>query len=181
MAQQAQITSVEAIESFRASLVVYLSQMRPLLDEISREAVQTRLWVQNDRRRFWELELRRRLRKLEEARQELFNAKLSILQEASSLHYMAVQRAQRAVAEAEAKLSVIKKWNLELEDRAAPLTKQVEQLHGFLIMDMGRAVAYLDQVLDALAAYRGVTPGNARSGSANKPVEMIDIHKEEQK
>ena len=181
MAQQAQITSVEAIESFRASLVVYLSQMRPLLDEISREAVQTRLWVQNDRRRFWELELRRRLRKLEEARQELFNAKLSILQEPSSLHYMAVQRAQRAVAEAEAKLSVIKKWNLELEDRAAPLTKQVEQLHGFLIMDMGRAVAYLDQVLDALAAYRGVTPGNARSGSANKPVEMIDIHKEEQK
>ena len=180
MAQQAQITSVEAIESFRASLVVYLSQMRPLLDEISREAVQTRLWVQNDRRRFWELELRRRLRKLEEARQELFNAKLSILQEASSLHYMAVQRAQRAVAEAEAKLSVIKKWNLELEDRAAPLTKQVEQLHGFLIMDMGRAVAYLDQVLDALAAYRGVTPGNTRSGSANKPVEMIDIHKEEQ-
>ena len=181
MAQQAQITSVEAIESFRASLVVYLSQMRPLLDEISREAVQTRLWVQNDRRRFWELELRRRLRKLEEARQELFNAKLSILQEASSLHYMAVQRAQRAVAEPEAKLSVIKKWNLELEDRAAPLTKQVEQLHGFLIMDMGRAVAYLDQVLDALAAYRGVTPGNARSGSANKPMEMIDIHKEEQK
>jgi hypothetical protein len=54
-------------------------------------------------------------------------------------------------------------------------------LHGFLIMDMGRAVAYLDQVLDALAAYRGVTPGNARSGSANKPMEMIDIHKEEQK
>jgi hypothetical protein len=181
MAQQAQITSVEAIESFRASLVVYLSQTRPLLEEISREAVQTRLWVQNDRRRFWELELRRRLRKLEEARQELFNAKLSILQEASSLHYMAVQRAQRAVAEAEGKLAVIKKWNLELEDRAAPLTKQVEQLHGFLIMDMGRAVAYLDQVLNALAAYRDVMPGNARSGSANKPVEMTDIHKEEQK
>jgi hypothetical protein len=178
MAQQAQITSVEAIESFRASLVVYLSQMRPLLEEISREAVQTRLWVQNDRRRFWELELRRRLRKLEEARQELFNAKLSILQEASSLHYMAVQRAQRAVEEAERKMAVIKKWNLELEDRAAPMAKQVEQLHGFLIMDMGRAVAYLDQVLNALAAYRGVTPGNTRSGSANKPVE---IDKEKQK
>jgi hypothetical protein len=172
MAQQAQITSVEAIESFRASLVVYLSQMRPLLEETSREAVQTRLWVQNDRRRFWELELRRRQRKLEEARQELFNAKLSILQEPSSLHYMAVQRAQRAVEEAEGKLAIIKKWNLELEDRAAPLTKQVEQLHGFLIMDMGRAVAYLDQVLNALAAYRGVTPGNTRSGSANKPVEI---------
>jgi hypothetical protein len=48
-------------------------------------------------------------------------------------------------------------------------------------MDMGRAVAYLDQILKALAAYRGVTPGNARSGSANKPVEMVEIDKEKQK
>jgi hypothetical protein len=170
MPQQAQISSVEAIESFRASLIVYLSQTRPLLEEISREAVQTRLWLQNDQRRYWEHEMRKRLRKLEEARQELFAAKLSKLQEASSLHYMAVQRAQKAVNEAEGKLAAIKKWTRELEDRAAPLTKQVEQLHGFLITDMGRAVAYLDQVLNALAAYRDVAVSAARRGTANKPV-----------
>ncbi|MGC9940192.1 MAG: hypothetical protein ABSE48_00055 [Verrucomicrobiota bacterium] len=167
MPQQAQITSVEAIESFRASLIVYLSQARPLLEEISHEAVQTRLWLQNDQRRLWDLELRRRQRKLEEARQELFAAKLSSLQEASSLHYMAVQRAQRAVQEAEGKLAAIKKWNRDLEDRSAPLTKQVEQLQGFLVMDMGRAVAYLDQILNALAAYRNVTPAHASPGPAN--------------
>jgi hypothetical protein len=172
MPQEAQITSVEAIESFRASLVVYLSQARPLLEEISREAVQTRLWLQNDQRRHWEMELRRRQRKLEEARQELFAAKLSSLQEASSLHYMAVQRAQRAVQEAESKLAAIKKWNRELEDRAAPLTKQVEQMQGFLVMDMGRAVAYLDKILNVLAAYRGVAPTRAAPNPANQPAEM---------
>jgi hypothetical protein len=46
----------------------------------------------------------------------------------------------------------------------------VEQLHGFLITDMGRAVAYLDQVLNALAAYRDVAVSAARRGTANKPV-----------
>lgn len=171
MPQQAQITSVEAIESFRASLIVYLSQTRPLLEEISREAVQTRLWLQNDQRRHWELELRRRQRKLEEARQELFAAKLSSLQGTSSLQYMAVQRAQQAVQEAESKLAALKKWNRELEDRAAPLTKQVEQLQGFLFMDMGRAVAYLDQVLNALAAYRGVASAPAPPRPENQPDE----------
>jgi hypothetical protein len=174
MPQQAQISSVEAIESFRASLIVYLSQTRPLLEEISREAMQTRLWLQNDQRRHWEHEMRCRLRKLEEARQELFAAKLSKLQEASSLHHMAVQRAQRAVDEAEGKLAAIKKWTRDLDDRAAPLTKQVEQLHGFLITDMGKAVTYLDQILSAVAAYRDVAPAHASHGAANKPLKTED-------
>ena len=170
MPLQAKISSVEAIESFRASLIVYLSQTRPLLEEMSRETIQTRLWLQNDQRRQWEHQLRRRQRKLEEARQELFAATLSKLQDASSLHYMAVQRAQRAVEEAEGKLATIKKWTRDLEDTAAPLTKQVEQLHGFLITDMGRAVVYLDQVLNALAAYRNVSLEHSTSGPKNKAI-----------
>ena len=35
MAGQAQITSVEALESFRADLIVYLSQMQPVIDEVA--------------------------------------------------------------------------------------------------------------------------------------------------
>jgi hypothetical protein len=161
MAPAAQITSVEAIETFRARLIVYLGQMRPLLEEISHEALQTKLWIQNDQQRYWQDQMRRRYRKLEEARGELFAAKLSSFQEASSLHYMSLQRAQRAVTEAEEKLAVIKKWNLEIEDSAAPLTKQVDLLHGFLVADMSRAVAFLDQVLAAIAAYRDVAAPKA--------------------
>jgi len=161
MAPAAQITSVEAIETLRARLIVYLSQMRPLLEEISHEALQTKLWVQNDQQRFWQDQMRRRYRKLEEMKAELFSARLSNFQEASSLHYMAVNRAQRAVTEAEEKLGVIKKWNLEIEDTAAPLTRQIEQLQSFLTADMGRAVMFLDQVLAALAAYREVAPPGA--------------------
>ena len=171
MAPAAQITSVEAIENFRARLIVYLGQMRPLLEEISHEALQTRLWIQNDQQRFWQDQMRRRYRKLEEARGELFAARLSSFQEASSLHYMAVQRAQRAVTEAEEKLGVIKNWSLELEDTAAPFTRQIDMLQGFLTADMGRAVTFLDQVLEALAAYREVArPRTADPGTTeNKP------------
>ncbi|HWY31565.1 MAG TPA: hypothetical protein VNX46_12465 [Candidatus Acidoferrum sp.] len=171
MAPAAQITSVEAIENFRARLIVYLGQMRPLLDEINHEAKQTKLWIQNDQQRYWRDQMRLRYRKLEESRGELFAARLSSFQEASSLHYMAVQRAQRAVTEAEEKLGVIKKWNLELEDTAAPFTRQIELLQGFLTADMGRAVTFLDQVLEALAAYREVArPRTAEPGTAeNQP------------
>ena len=76
---------------------------------------------------------------------------------------MAVQRAERADREAEAKMAVLKKWDRELENRTDPLVKQVTQLHGFLTTDMARAVAYLAQVVKTLEAYADVAaPGGAR-------------------
>ena len=66
-----------------------------------------------------------------------------------------------AIREAETRMSVIKKWSRELEDRTDPLLKQVNQLQGFLTTDMARAVAYLTQVVKALEAYASVAPSGA--------------------
>ena len=153
MAERAQVTSVEAIESFRASLIVFLSKVRPTLEEVSDEVLRLQAWLQNDQRRIWESQLRRRGRQLEEARQELFNATLSRLQEATALQHMAVQRAQRAVHEAEDKLDTLKKWERALEDRTAPMIKQIEEFHGFLTIDMGKALAQLVLIVKSLEAY----------------------------
>ena len=174
MADRAQVTSVEAVEAFRADLIVFQSRARAALEEASDDVLRTRLWVQNDQRRLWENESRVRGRKLEEARAELFNARLSQFQESTALQLMAVQRAERAVREAEAKLALLKKWGRDLENRTDPLVKQVTQLHGFLTIDMGRAVAYLVQVVKALEAYADVaTPGN--SAGLTAPGNKADI------
>ena len=102
--------------------------------------------------------MRGRSRQLEDAKQELFTATMSRMGDAASLQQMAVQRAQREMREVEEKLAVIKKWDRELDNRTAPLVKQMEQLHGFLCVEMDRAVAYLDQAIRALEAYRDVAP-----------------------
>ena len=153
MPGQAKITSVEAIELFRAALIVFTSQARPALEEVSGEGLRMRLWLENDQRRFWENERRVRNRKLEQARQELFSARLSQFQESTSLQLMVVHRAEQAVRDAEEKLARLKTWDRELENRSAPLLKEVEQLHSFLTAEMPKAVAYLSQVVRALDAY----------------------------
>jgi flagellar motility protein MotE (MotC chaperone) len=161
MATQAQITSVEAIAAFRAELVVYLAAVKPVIDEVASEVQHTRSWLEDDRRRFWQQEMRTRTRKLEDAKQELFNASISHMGDATSFQQMAVQRAQRDIRAVEEKLAVIKKWNRDLDNKSAPLVKQMEQLHGFLTVEMARAVAYLDHALNALAAYQSVAPPRA--------------------
>lgn len=158
MAEQAKVTSVEAIEQFRVALILFLSQARPALEEISGEISRAKSWLQNDQRRFWENELRVRGRKLEEAQQELFSARLSSFQETTSLQQMTVNRWQRAVRDAEEKLARLKKWDRELENRSEPLVKQAEQFHTFLTTEMPKAIAYLVQTVKTLEAYASVAP-----------------------
>lgn len=160
MSNQAQITSIESLETFRSDLVVFLSQMQPVMDEAGGEVIRMKFWLQNEQREFWENQARRRRRQLEDAQAELLNARLSRLQVSSSAQQLAVHRAKRAVQETEEKLALLKKWDRELENLTDPLLKPVGQLQGFLATDMKKAVAYLAQSVQALEAYTDVAaPG----------------------
>jgi hypothetical protein len=155
--QQAKVTSVDAIEQFRSVLLVFLTKARPTLEEIISEVNRTRNWLQNDQVNFWEREMKGRQRKLEQAQSELFSARISTIQEASALQQMAVHKARRAIREAEDKLRILKKWGREIDNRTDPFVKEIEQLHGFISVDMTKAVSYLTEIIKSLQAYADVT------------------------
>src|SRR6476660_4654277 len=104
MPQRAQVTAIEALDEFRASLIVYVSKARPALEEVSADVLRTRLWLENEQRTHWENEVRRRNKALEQAQSELFSARLSKLRKESAAEVMAVHRARRLLDEAQSKL-----------------------------------------------------------------------------
>lgn len=158
----ANITSVEALDAFRAALILYLSKARPTLDEINSEIVRLRQWLESDRRVFWEKQVRRCALKLEEAKQAVFSAEMSNLRESTSAERTAVTKAQRDLAEAETKLTNVKKWVNDFESRVAPLAKQLERLQSFLSSGLPQAHAHLAGSIKALEAYANIAmPGAA--------------------
>ena len=171
MADRAQVTSVEALESFRSALIVYLSKTRPALEEMSNEVLRARQWLQNDQRRLWENEMKIRAKKLERARAELFSVSMSKLQEVSSAQQLLAHRAEVAFEEAQKKLVLLKKWDRELENRSEPLVKQVDQFQSFVTAEMPRAIAYLNQAIRALEAYTEIRMGGATDAAMPATVE----------
>lgn len=153
MPDRAKVTSLEALEAFRASLIVYLTRANRVLDEVSDEVMRTRLWVQTDQRAHWEDEVRRRTKVFEEKQGELFSARLSPLQEATQAEQIAALKARRALEEAEARLSVIKKWSRQYESRVDPLAKEVDRLRDFLAAHMVHATQYLNETIRTLSDY----------------------------
>ena len=166
MPERAHVTSVDAIESFRTNLIIYLSKARPTLEEVSADVQRMRGWMEGEQRVHWENELRRRSQALQEAQQALFSARLSKLSNASAVEQMAVQRTKRALDEADAKLRVLKQWNRVFDNRVDPLVKQMEKLHSVLAHDMVQAVAFLTQAVKTLEAYAEVAPPTATPATA---------------
>jgi hypothetical protein len=171
MASGAHVTSVENLESFRASLILYVSKARPALEEVSADVLRTRLWLENEQRLHWENQVRRRAKVLEQAQQALFSSGISSLGAASDTARMAVHRARQALEEAEGKLRVIRQWGREFDSRTDPLTKQLDHLHTVLSNDMLRALAFLTQALQALDAYAEVASPDRTDGLAPPPPE----------
>lgn len=176
MADQAKVTSIEALESFRASLIVFLTKARRALDDSSEDVRRTRQWVQHDQRQHWENELRRRTKKLDQARQELMSARLATHQSSSvAVRQLAVAKAERDIVEVEAKLGKLKGWAQNFDGRADPLLKRVEGLR-LKLAELNKGASHLVNLQKTLEAYAE----SAAPSPAVLPAPTVEIETEQQ-
>ena len=154
--QQAKVTSIDALEAFRNNLIVYLNKSKNALDEVSEDVRRTRNWIAHDQQKFWQMEIRKRRRKLDEAQAELFSAKMATFTDATTLQEAAVIRARRSMSDAEDKLRMLKKWVRNYDSHVEPLARKLEGLRQYLGNDMPKAVAYLTQARKTLESYAEV-------------------------
>ena len=170
MAERAHITSLDALESFRAHLIIFTTTAHRSLDEVGDQVRRMRLWLQNDQRLHWEGELRKRTRAFDEARQELLGARLQGLRNAISNREANVRLAKQALALAETKLRAVKTWSRDFETSVDPLVKRMQSLRHFLDHDMPKAMAWLVQAQRTLEAYaEGAPPPSSETPAAAAP------------
>lgn len=162
MADQAKITSLDALETFRANLIVFVDKAHRSVDQVGDDVRRMKSWIE-EQRLVWEREIRRRDRILGEAKQELLRARLSGLRDSTLVQEEAVRKAKRALEAAEAKLENVKRWTRDYDHRLAPLVKRMESLLHLLDYDMPKAIAYLVQAQRTLDAYAGTAAAPSTS------------------
>ncbi|MCP5557165.1 MAG: hypothetical protein H7A55_05390 [Verrucomicrobiaceae bacterium] len=156
MSNQAKITNLDALESFRSSLIVFMTKARRSLDDASDEVRRTRAWIQNDQRTHWEGELRRRRKIYDRVQQELLSARLSEFVDNPTVQQQAVRKARAAVEEAEEKIRHLKKWSRDFDHLADPMVKRLESLRFFIDQELPKGIAYLSEAQKTLEGYTQV-------------------------
>lgn len=166
MAEQAKVTSVEALEQFRSALIVFLTDSHRCVDEAGDAIRQTRQWISHDQRTHWEAQRRRWQQRLDQATQELMSARLSALRESTTMQENAVRKAKAALEAAEDKLRVLKQWSRTFDNAVDPLMKGLESLRSLLDHEMPKGISYLLQAQQTLEAYAE----KSSPGAAPEPV-----------
>jgi len=177
MAIQAKVTSTDALESFRASLIVFLGKAKRAVDDASDEVRRMRQWLQHDQRTHWESERRRKQKQLDQAQADLMSARLgATVNQPSALmnRQMAVAKLQREIAEVEGKLRKVKGWTQNYDTCTEPVLKRVEKLRQSLD-ELPKAISYLVSVQKTLEDYAdsagpaGVLPPETRPPAETEP------------
>ncbi len=150
---EARVTSIDALEGFRARLIVFIAKANQTLDQVGDEIRRTRSWIQHDQRMHWEGEIRRRERVLGQAEQELMSARMVGLVKDLSPHQLLVRKARHALEEAREKLQKVKVWSRDFDGEADPLVRSLSGLRDYITRDLHSAASYLMQTQKTLEAY----------------------------
>ena len=159
MQPQAKVASIDALDRFRASLVLYVDRAGHLLDDVRHELNRTRSWLETDRLPHWKKQRRQREQVLAQAEQELLTARLSEHTEAVRDRRLLVQRAKQSLAEAESSLRRVQRWIGQYDSEIEVLAKSMVSLRHVLDHDLVKASAVLQETIEVLSDYAELSPG----------------------
>ena len=153
MSDQVRITSIDALESFRADLIQYVEKARVALEDAEGEVRRTRSWLDMDRTGYWAGQCKQWTKICEQTEAELYNVTLTRPKESHAFQKMAVMKARRKLEEAEAKLRVVQHWRQIFENRSTPLVRQLDSMFFMVGRHLPQGIHSLGEAIKALQAY----------------------------
>lgn len=154
---EARVRSLDALNTWRSSLIVFRTKAGRGVGQVGEEVKRMRQWLETVQRPHWEMEIKKRSRKCDQANQELISARFSTMRGTIMVQEQALRKAKAALQEAEDKLRKTKRWILDFDRVLEPLVKKLENFDYYLEHDMAKGIAQMEQLSRALEGYTQTT------------------------
>jgi hypothetical protein len=155
MSESAQVTSIEALKDFRADLCTFGDRAKDGLSSVQMAIQRTLDWL-DEQGKFWQREVRRWDDAVVQARTELARRKMIKIGDRTpdcTEQEDILRAAQRRLDEAEDKLARTRRWLPSFRRSVDEYLGPARQLSGFLEGEQPRALAALQQKIEALEEY----------------------------
>ena len=154
---RADVRSIDVIDRFRATLVGFVDAGRAALLEAESDLDRTILWLDRDRVPHWNRQIRKRQELLTRAKSELYRKQMQSSSKdgraGDSDERKNLQRAERRLEEARARLQATRSWMRRLDRERTLYRAAVSPLASALEHDLPSAVALLRKMSENLEAY----------------------------
>ncbi len=161
MALPVDVKSIDILKDFRAHLCHFGEDAKHALAAVEMEINRMVDWLTNDRRLYWQAEIRRRHDDLLQAKTELHRKRTSQMfgHDASLSEPRELLRiAKLRLEEAEQKLEKVKKWGPQLQQAILEYQSQARPLSDMIDGDLAHSLTLLDNMITALEEYTTSAP-----------------------
>jgi hypothetical protein len=155
------VENIQILRDIRAALCLFGEDARNALAATEMEISRMLDWLHNDRRLYWDAQIRLQRQELATAKAELFRKRTSQmfgnegnLSEPRELVRMASKRLEHA----ESKLARVKKWEQPLQQALMEYRSSSGPLSDYAAGDLERVLAMLDRMIRALEEYSSGGP-----------------------
>jgi hypothetical protein len=152
----ANVTSLDALRSFRAALVRFAADVEAALVALELEARRPVEWIEGDRSRYWPQQVRKASEMVSEARLALERSEVRISGEDTKYCYderKALEQAKRRLELAEEKTRAVRRWRVQMHKESEEFQTQIARFKQYLETDLVRAIAALDRITASLDRY----------------------------
>ncbi|HKI37843.1 MAG TPA: hypothetical protein VKA46_38675 [Gemmataceae bacterium] len=159
MSEHARVTSIEALKDFRADLCTFSDRAKDGLSSVQMEIQRALDWIE-DQGKHWQREVRRWEEAVNQARTELARRKIIRIGDRApdcTEQEDILRAALHRLDEAEDKLARTRRCLPNFRRSVDEYQGPARQLAGFLEGEQPRALALLQQKIDALEAYARLT------------------------
>lgn len=170
----ARITSVDALSAARAAFVKFKAEATAALIESEAELQRTLLWLRHDQTAYWQRQIRSRQELLTRAKTDLYRKQVAQDRDIriGVDQKKAVEKAKRDLDAAEQKLAAVRRWIGILDKELVLYRGECQGLSTMLEGGMPEAIARVDAMMDAVAAYMSVT--GTGGAAAQRATEALD-------
>jgi hypothetical protein len=161
MSQSANVTSIEAIKEFRASLCRFGEDVKNALGAVEMEIRRSLDWILHEQPAYWQMQIKRRKEELSQAQAELFRRRLQAKpgsEVRDTEQKETVRITQRRLIDAEEKLQRVKKWAPVFQHAVSEYQARARPTGDMIEGDLRVALQLLDRMTAALDAYVGMAP-----------------------
>ncbi len=156
MSGSAQVTSIDAVASFRAALRVFQDRAAHALMSLDEQGNGALQWLEHDAPAYWRGQIRHCYDEVARTRTALETCRMRAVGDhrpACLEEQEAYRQAQRKLREAEDKLDVVRRWTQKVREELDEYRGRVMRFRECVERGLPQSLALLDRTLTTLDAY----------------------------
>ena len=172
MSGNVQVTSIEAVKEFAPALAFMQEELKGVLSSVQIEMQRSIGWIEQDRPRYWQTQLKRAFDKVAETRTALTSCQMRTI---AGRHPSCIEEkvahtaAKRRLEFCQDQIELVKKWGVKLHHEADELRGRMAGVQRLAESDLTKSMALLANLVESLERYAGLFAGPLNEGAGPAP------------